>query len=180
MRDEDEELMYLAKTGSQKAFATIVDKYSSVLLNFFLRKGVSYTDGQDLAQRTFLRLWNYRSKYERKAKFTTFLFTVATRISIDYFRSEASRKNLEEEARKQQELETGRSGSGKADERGEIVRKAMSELSDGLRSVVELGIFQELKYSEVSRILEIPEGTVKSRMSTAIKKLKEILHGYGF
>lgn len=180
MKDEDEELMLLAKKGSQKAFGVIVDKYSNVLLNFFLRKGVSYSDGQDLAQRTFLRLWNYRGKYERRAKFTTFLFMIATQMSIDYFRSEASRKNLEEDVKKHKEIEVGSSNADKAGERGEMVRKAVSELSEGLRNVVELGVFQEMKYSEVSEILKIPEGTVKSRMSTAIKKLKEILHGYGF
>jgi RNA polymerase sigma-70 factor (ECF subfamily) len=177
---DDEELMHLAKAGSQTAFATIVDKYSNPLLNFFLRKGVSYSDGQDLAQRTFLRLWNYRGKYEPKAKFTTFLFMIATQISIDYFRTEASRKNLEEKVKKHREIESGSSNGDKVDERGEMVRKAVSELSDGLRSVVELGVFQEMKYSEVSEILNIPEGTVKSRMFTAVKKLKEILHGYGF
>lgn len=180
MKDEDEELMLLAKKGSQKAFGTIVDKYSNVLLNFFLRKGVSYSDGQDLAQRTFLRLWNYRDKYERRAKFTTFLFMIATQMSIDHFRSEASRRNMEEGVKKHKEIEAGGSNADKADERGEIVRKAVSELSEGLRNVVELGVFQEMKYSEVSEILKIPEGTVKSRMSTAIKKLKEKLHGYGF
>jgi RNA polymerase sigma-70 factor (ECF subfamily) len=180
LNGEYEELMLLARAGSQTAFATIVDKYSNVLLNFFLRKGVSYSDGQDLAQRTFLRLWNYRGKYKPTAKFTTFLFMVATQISIDHFRSEACRKNLEENVKKHQELETGSSPSDNEDERGEMVRKAVSELSDGLRNVVELGVFQEMKYSEVSEILNIPEGTVKSRMFTAIKKLKEILHGYGF
>ncbi len=54
------------------------------------------------------------------------------------------------------------------------VRWAMARLSAPLREVVELGVFQDMPYSEVSRILEIPVGTVKSRMSNAIKKLKEI------
>ena len=180
LKDEDEELMRLVKNGSQSAFAVIVDKYSNALLNFFLRKGVSYSDGQDLVQRTFLRLWNYRGKYERKAKFTTFLFMMATQLSIDFFRAEASRKNLEEGARRHIESEAENSGAQNALERGEMVRKAVSELPEGLRNVVELGVFQEMRYSEVSEILRIPEGTVKSRMSTAIKKLKEVLNGYGF
>ena len=61
LRDTD--LMALAAAGREEAFAELVDRYKDVLLNFFLRKGVSYNDGQDLAQRTFLRLWKYRTKY---------------------------------------------------------------------------------------------------------------------
>ena len=59
------------------------------------------------------------------------------------------------------------------------VRWAVSQLSQPLREVVELGVFQDLPYREVSQILEIPEGTVKSRMSNALKKLKEIFDERG-
>ena len=59
----DAELMARTARGDERAFAELVVRYQDVLLNFFLRKGVSYHDGQDLAQRTLLRLWRYRNRY---------------------------------------------------------------------------------------------------------------------
>ena len=66
----DAELMARAAKGDENAFAVLVERYQDVLLNFFLRKGVSYHDGQDLAQRTLLRLWRYRNRYAPTAKLT--------------------------------------------------------------------------------------------------------------
>ena len=59
----DAELMALSARGETAAFAELVERYQNILLNFFMRRGVSWDDGQDLAQQTFLRLWNYRKKY---------------------------------------------------------------------------------------------------------------------
>ena len=61
----------------------------------------------------------------------------------------------------------------------EDVRWAVSRLSEPLREVIELGVFQDLPYAEVAEILSIPVGTVKSRMSNALKKLKEIFDDEG-
>ena len=170
----DVELMELAAQGREDAFACLVEKYKDILLNFFLRKGVSYADGQDLAQRTFLRLWKYRTKYEPQAKFTTFLFLLAGQESVDFYRAEGRRTSLAEGLTREAEV--------RADERtptspaeGEDVRRAVSRLSPSLRDVVELGVFQDLPYAEVAEILGIPVGTVKSRMFNALRKLKEIL-----
>ena len=94
----DAELMQLSAKGSELAFSELVRRYQDVLLNFFLRSAVSFNDGQDLAQRTFLRLWRYRKKYRAgEAKFTTFLFMLARQESIDFFRAE-TRRHAQEEA----------------------------------------------------------------------------------
>ena len=171
---DDVALMRLVADGNEWAFAEIVRRYQDVLLNFFLRASVSYTDGQDLAQRTFLRLWKYRTKYEPQAKFTTFLFLLAGQESVDFYRAEGRRTSLAEGLTREAEV--------RADERtpeapaeGEDVRRAVARLSPSLRDVVELGVFQDLPYAEVGEILGIPVGTVKSRMFNALRKLKEIL-----
>ena len=170
----DVELMRQVAEGREDAFAALVEKYKDVLLNFFLRKGVSYTDGQDLAQRTFLRLWRYRTKYEPQAKFTTFLFLLAGQETIDFFRSEGRRSGLEENFAHEVEVVSDmRTTTIPAT--GEDVRRAVSRLPQGLRDVVELGVFQDLPYAEVGAILGIPVGTVKSRMFNALRKLKEFL-----
>ena len=186
----DAELMARTARGDENAFAELVVRYQDVLLNFFLRKGVSYCDGQDLVQRTLLRLWRYRNRYAPTAKLTTFLFLLAGQVSIDFFRAEGHRQGLEEALERQAEAEASSgtmSTSGEAAAAcrsadpddggaGERVRLAVASLPPGMRDVVELGVFQDLPYADVAEILGIPEGTVKSRMFNAWRKLKELMN----
>ena len=149
-------------------------KYEQNLLNFFWRQGVSHFEGEDLVQETYLRLWNYRREYEPSAKLSTFLFMMARQVRIDALRRRTRRESREE-----------RWGRGRPETQSpetyvrEDVRWAVSRLSDPLREVVELGVFQELPYAEVAAVLGIPVGTVKSRMSNAIRKLKEVFDDEG-
>lgn len=172
LRDTD--LMARAAAGAEAAFAVLVERYKDVLLNFFLRKGVSYGDGQDLAQRTFLRLWRYRAKYAPQAKFTTFLFLLAGQEVVDFFRAEGRRAGLADGFAHETEVRRDVRKAAPAFD-GEAVRQAVARLSPGLRDVVELGVFQDLPYADVGEILGIPVGTVKSRMFHALRKLKEML-----
>lgn len=190
---DDVTLMARAAADEQDAFRTLVERYQNALLNFFLRAGVSYDDGLDLAQRTFLRLWRYRVKYTPQAKFTTFLFMLATQEKLDFFRGEGRRGRLT--ARLEQAAERDvtvgvMNADGPAasacrarpeavetapDDAGVRVRRAVAGLSPALRDVVELGVFQDMPYADVGEVLGIPVGTVKSRMFNALKKLKEML-----
>ena len=170
----DAELMARVAEDDENAFAALVDRYKNILLNFFLRRGVSYADGQDLAQRTFLRLWRYRSKYRPQAKFTTFLFLLAGQESVDFYRQEGRRAQLEEGLAHEAEVAADVHAPA-APAAGEDVRRALARLPEGLRDVVELGVFQDLPYADVAEILGIPVGTVKSRMFNALRKLKELM-----
>ena len=170
----DAELMSMAAAGRDEAFREIVLRYQNILLNFFLRKCVSYSDGQDLAQRTFLRLWRYRGRYSPQAKFTTFLFLLAGQEAVDFFRAEGRRAGLEEGFAHEADVAADVKEPA-APAEGEDVRRAVARLPEGLRDVVELGVFQDLPYAEVGKILKIPVGTVKSRMFNALRKLKELL-----
>ena len=145
-------------------------KFEKNLLNFFWRQGVSYFEGEDLVQETYLRLWNYRDRYEPTAKLSTFLFTLARQVRIDALRRQTRRENREEAWGKEQPVAQMPETLLRED-----MRWAVAQLSDPLREVVELGVFQDLPYAEISAILEIPVGTVKSRMSNAPKKLTETL-----
>ena len=149
-------------------------KYEQNLLNFFWRQGVSHFEGEDLVQETYLRLWSYRREYEPTAKLSTFLFLMARQVRIDALRRQTRREHREERWGKEQPATQAPETYARED-----VRWAVSQLSDPLREVVELGVFQELPYAEVSAILGIPVGTVKSRMSNAIKKLKEVFDDAG-
>ena len=159
----DEELMSEAR------------KFEKNLLNFFWRQGVSYFEGEDLVQETYLRLWNYRKDYRPTAKLSTFLFLIARQVRIDALRRTTRRENREENWGKEQPTEAMPNALGVRED----VRWAVGRLSEPLREVIELGGFQDLPYAEVGEILGIPVGTVKSRMSNALKRLKEIFDEQG-
>ncbi len=157
---------------SDEALLLEARKFEKNLLNFFWRQGVQQSEGEDLVQETYLRLWKYRAEYKPTAKLSTFLFLMARQVRIDALRRQTRREAREESWGKEKPTSAD-SGLSRFDAR-EDVRWALSQLSDPLRDVVELGVFQDLPYAEVSEILGIPVGTVKSRMSNALKKLKEI------
>ena len=159
----DDELMAKART------------YEKNLLNFFWRQGVSYDEGEDLVQETYLRLWNYRADYKPTAKLSTFLFLLARQVRIDALRRQTRRANREERWGREQSETAAPAAFGVRED----VRWAVARLSEPLRDVIEFGVFQDLPYAEVGEILGIPVGTVKSRMSNALKKLKEIFDEQG-
>ncbi len=161
----DEELMSEAR------------RFERNLLNFFWRQGVQYSEGEDLVQETYLRLWKYRREYKPTAKLSTFLFLLARQVRIDDLRRRTRREGREESWGKDAE-DSAPPETSVVDAR-EDVRWALAKLSDPLREVVELGVFQDLPYAEVSEILGIPVGTVKSRMSNALKRLKEVFDEQG-
>ncbi len=144
--------------------------YEKNLLNFFWRQGVSYFEGEDLVQETYLRLWKYREEYKPTAKLSTFLFILARQVRLDALRRQTRKEKREERWGRDQPANQPAAEPGVRED----VRWAVGRLSEPLRDVVELGVFQDLPYAEVSEILGIPVGTVKSRMSNALKKLKEI------
>ncbi|MBO5905945.1 MAG: RNA polymerase sigma factor [Kiritimatiellae bacterium] len=150
-------------------------EYEKKLLNFFWRQGVNINGAEDLVQETYLRLWKYSDRYKKTAKLSTFLFILARQVLIDSYRRESSRVNREEAYSE----EINQVESPKVPCVVDDVRWAVSQLSPPLREVVELGFFQELPYKEVAEILSIPIGTVKSRMSNALKRLKEVFNDRG-
>ena len=116
-------------------------KFEKNLLNFFWRQGVQYSEGEDLVQETYLRLWKYRREYKPTAKLSTFLFLMARQVRIDALRRQTRREGREKSWGK------------------EAATTAAPSVG---------------RYAEVAEILGIPVGTVKSRMSNALKKLKEV------
>ena len=160
---------------SDDALMAEARKFEKNLLNFFWRQGVSYSEGEDLVQETYLRLWKYRREYQPTAKLSTFLFLMARQVRIDALRRQTRRANREESWAKEQPTSEGPKAFGVRED----VRWAVSRLSEPLRDVIELGVFQDLAYAEVAKVLGIPIGTVKSRMHNALKELKEIFDEQG-
>lgn len=168
---DDAELMALARRGDREAFGTLVKRHQKMLLNFFVRMGVQHSS-EDLAQQTFVRLYRYRDRYVANAKFTTFLFLLARQVWVDELRRRGRRERLVDELAADPALTPqpecpARRVAGKLD-----VAQALETLPEGLRMVVELGVYQDLPYAEIAEILGIPVGTVKSRMFTALARLR--------
>lgn len=175
---ENIDLMLRVKGGDKGAFTQLVKRHQKMLLNFFIQSGVRY-DCEDLVQRTFLRLYRYRDRYTPSAKFTTFLFLLARQEWIDEIRRRDRQKRLRETLSSDpvalpvfDEAE----GVGARAVRLDL-EQALASLSDGLRQVVVLGVYQQLPYAEISEILGIPVGTVKSRMFNALAKLRSYMEG---
>jgi len=100
---------------------------------------------------------------------------MARQVRLDALRRQTRRERREESWGREQPLTADPATSCARED----VRWAVARLSEPLRDVVELGVFQDLPYAEVAAILGIPVGTVKSRMSNALKKLKEIFEERG-
>ena len=154
---------------------TEAKRFEKNLLNFFWRQGVSPSEGEDLVQETYLRLWKHHGDYVPMAKLSTFLFLMARQVRIDALRRQTRRENREERWGKEQPTEATPSTPGVRED----VRWAVARLTEPLRDVIELGVFQDLPYADVAEILGIPVGTVKSRMHNALKELKEIFDEQG-
>ncbi|MDR2850328.1 MAG: RNA polymerase sigma factor [Verrucomicrobiota bacterium] len=157
------------------AFAVLVGRHQKMLLNFFARSGVQY-DCEDLVQQTFLRLYRYRGRYVATAKVTTFLLLLARQVWIDELRRRKRRERLAEGLAAEPHPEFAEPASASAGEGGDLdLAAALAALPEGLRQVVELGVYQDLAYTEVAAVLGIPVGTVKSRMFNALARLREAL-----
>lgn len=171
MSDSSEELMLKAKKGDLRAFETLIWLHQKNVVNFFVRSGVE-SDAEDLAQDTFIRLWDARARYEVTAKFKTFLYLVMRRIFIDEVRRRDRRERTKLEI---EEFFPDRVESEHERDRDIDTAKIVSMLPDGMRDVILMIYMEGLKHEEVADRLSIPVGTVKSRVFNALRKLRKIL-----
>ena len=173
VRCPDAALMQRAAEGSETAFTALVRTHQQSLVNFFARMG-AWNDCEDLAQETFVRLYQYRQQYRPEARFTTFLYHLARHVWADRGRKQQRQDRLA--AAYEQQLEIRAEGPPSAAPCRLDVAAALDQLSPKLREVVVLNIYQGLRYQEVADVLQIPLGTVKSRLNLALAALKLTLH----
>ncbi len=167
--DNDADLMDAVRRGDDAAFASLVERHQRPLLNFFVLNGVG-EHAEDLAQETFIRLYKYRAKYRKAAKFTTFLYLLARQVRIDFLRKTLRRAELHERLAEEAPQEEPPSAAA----RGMRIdaEAALRLLPDAMREVVVLSVMQGLTQGEVADVLHIPVGTVKSRLSIALGRLR--------
>lgn len=164
--------MALAARGDGEAFSKLVRKHGPGLVSFFSATGAA-SDAEDLAQRTFLKIYGMRRRYRPSAKFATFLYLVARQTLVDALRAGARRDALRERVGEEiggevEEAPATRGESGDA-------RRALATLSRPLREAVVLVVMQGFEYHEAAEALGIPVGTVKSRVHDALRQMREAL-----
>ncbi len=180
---KDIQLMLAVQTGDLQAYEMLFKKYEKPIYNFFISLGSGRTHAEDLMQETFLRLWKSCSHYNPQGKFSTYLFQIAKNAFLSFI---AKKKRLREtsfaadtdNAGQEYSFEAKTASPEQSLEQAEtaaIIQKAIDKLDEKHRLVFVLAHYQDLKYAEISEVLDIPVGTVKTRMMHAEKKLREIL-----
>lgn len=170
--DPDAALMLEAAGGSEAAFAELVRRHQNPLVNFFARMG-AYSDREDLVQETFVRLFRARRQYQPTARFTTYLYVLARHVWADRGRKIVRMERLATEFEAEVAIATQPQRPGASADID--VDAALDRLSPKLREVIVLNIYQGLRYQEIADVLEIPLGTVKSRLNLALGALREII-----
>jgi RNA polymerase sigma-70 factor (ECF subfamily) len=180
----DEQAMWRVKMQSDsQAFTQLVNRWEKPIRALCTRMTGDAYRGEDLTQETFVRVFARRKDYQPSARFSTFLWRVALNICYDELRKINRRRETILDSAEGGEGEDGRftePGPGPdlvlvEQERAETVRQALLQLSEPCRAVVVLRHYEGLKFREIGEALEIPEGTVKSRMAEALARLNRIL-----
>ncbi len=175
------------RDGDPTPFERFVVLEAATLLGFFRRLGAPAEEAEDLAQETLLKLYRNAQRYEARERFSSFVFRVARNAWIDSQRRRSVRPERaaggggddDPDRAARVTAEQPEAGAGlDSRTRAAALLDALGALPEGQRAVFELGALQELPYEEVSEVLGIPVGTVKSRMFHAVRRLRERLKGF--
>ncbi|MDT7541671.1 MAG: polymerase sigma-70 factor, subfamily [Acidobacteriota bacterium] len=174
----DNDLLHAVARGDEAALATIYDRYASILLGLLLRILHSRGEAEDVLQEVFLQVWRRAADFdESRGRAFTWLVTLARSRAIDRFRSlEARGRAATASAAEPVEQVGDASVDALRSEQGEIVRRALAELSEDQRTTLLLAYQEGLTQTEIAARLNQPLGTVKTRTRAGLSKLRELLH----
>ncbi|MBI2681540.1 MAG: RNA polymerase sigma factor [Candidatus Solibacter usitatus] len=176
--DPDAELMLRVKEGDEASFALLLDKHRSSVIHFLYRMVQNRAISEELAQEVFLRVYRSRETYEATAKFTTWLFRIATHTAFNWLRdrkSERSQESLDEEgghARHVPDRSPLVEQRMVADVRVDEIRRAVAALPDKQRAAVVMHKYEEMEYAQIAAVLSCSESAVKSLLFRAYETLR--------
>ncbi len=182
----DEELMLECRKGDMSAFELLVRRYQDALVNYIHYTINDYHRAEDLAQETFLRVFKSASRYEPKASFKSWLYTIATNLSRNEIRNRARRKTyfLEDMVDENEDVYDSEFMIDtrfqpdilyEKKERQQFIKKTLKQLPENQRLALTLVTYQELSYEEISEILNCSVGAVKSLLHRARQNMKKLL-----
>lgn len=174
----DEKLILRFQEGDINAYNELVKRYKDRLLNFVLRYFNNVEQAEDVVQDTLIKLYTHASYYKNVAKFSTWIFTIAKNNALTELRKNKRKKTdslwtddgqVIDINSKEESLDTKVQNEIAIDQ----LNKFLDEIPENFRMAVVLRDFQELSYEEISKILEIPIGTIKSRINRGRIQLAE-------
>jgi RNA polymerase sigma-70 factor, ECF subfamily len=169
--DCDAELMLRVREGDEASFALLLNKYRTPIVHFLYRMVQNQAVAEELAQEVFLRVYRSRSGYEPAAKFTTWLFRIASHLALNWVRDtkgERGRDEMGEMADRRPSVEQSMVREVALDE----VRGAVKALPDRQRAAVLMHKYEEMDYSQIAAALELSESAVKSLLFRAYETLR--------
>ncbi len=165
--------------GDERAFDELYHTYSPLVFNYVLRLVNEGAIAEELLQEIFLAVWQGADRFREQAQVKTWLLRIAHHQAVSWLRRNRRQVNLDDLAEavaddyEVVEEQSARSWDANA------IRRALDRLSPKHRAVIELTFTHELSYNEIAEIVNCPIGTVKSRMSYALRHLNQILTEMG-
>jgi len=156
--------------GDQTAWEDIVRQHRRKVFNIAYKFTGRHDEAEDLTQDVFLKIFKSLHTFDRRANFQTWLVSVSRNLCIDHYRSVRKERETIDRDIDAGELTPSAPGQNayqalEQKDRVELIRKAMAELAPSLRKAVMLRDIEELSYQEIADHLQLPEGTVKSRIN---------------
>jgi RNA polymerase sigma-70 factor, ECF subfamily len=190
LRDPDIRIMLRVREDDASAFAELVERYQHRLVAVMHHLVGRLDEAEDLAQEVFLRVYRNRHKYSPKAKFSTWLFTIANNLALNSLRDRKRKPVVPLELN-----DPNQSGPMPTDhltsrreappthqlqqaELAAVIRRALDELNERQRMAVVLNKFEDMNYQEIAEVMELSTKAVKSLLSRARAKLRECLQPY--
>jgi RNA polymerase sigma-70 factor (ECF subfamily) len=178
--DYDAELMLRVKDGDGASFAVLLEKHRSPVFHFLYRMVQNYPVAEELAQEVFLRVYRSRESYEPTAKFTTWLFRIATHLALNSLRdgkNERLQERLDDDSSELPSRQiSDRQPSAEQrlvyQVRLDEVRRAVAMLPEKQRAAVLMHKYQEMEYSQIAKVLGCSESAVKSLLFRAYETLR--------
>lgn len=183
---DEKKIIEQVLAGDNDAFGLLVDAYQDRVYNLALRMCGNAEDAFDLSQEAFFRAWRGLSGFQQEASFSTWLFRLVSNVCLDWLRAKKRRPTVSlttvDENGEESQMELPDPGKTpeellEAAEDREALTKAMNQLPIEYRQILTMRAIDDMNYTEIAAVLQIPEGTVKSRLARARLALrKKVLH----
>lgn len=166
-----------AQAGDKAAYGQLVGQYQRLIISVAYRQGLDLAEAEDVAQETFVRAWLALPKYKPSlGSWRAWLCRIAINLAIDSHRRERPRLDWDEAL---PDPASGPADQAEAESRAALVRRALAQLPPASRAALILHEYGALSYAEIAAALDIPSGTVMSRLSYARRRLRELLIATG-
>ena len=185
----DAEIMLRAKAGDQSAFDYLVQKYRRPMVSFMYRMARNAAAAEDLAQEVFLRVYRSRQTYEASAKFTTWLYRIATNLAVNHARDTRHERPEVQVSIDEPDDDTGTTfelpdGTPNAEqvmvrrERMRAIRSKVEALPEQQKLAVIMHKYQQMDYKQIAEVLKKSESATKSLLFRAYETLREQLREF--